>query len=70
MFYSMHFTFNPNGHQQKTGLLKNQLMDITGIKDVQSTGRGPVRVNYDPAKIVPGQMTKTMRGLGLNNYCG
>lgn len=70
MYYSMFFTFNPIGQQQKTGLLKNQLMGITGIKDVQFTGRGQVRVTYDPAKIVRSRLMETLRTLGLEVYGG
>jgi len=69
-YHQMNFTVEGLHDVDKSAALKETLLAMDGVKDVQVRGVDRVSVVYDPDKVVPGQLTAAMRKLGIRTYSG
>jgi len=70
MDYLMHFTVKGLHDTDRTTLMKKKLLAMEGVKDVQITGVNRVSITYDPTKVVPSQLTASMRAVGVRTHTG
>ncbi|MCL6560183.1 MAG: hypothetical protein K6U74_15595 [Firmicutes bacterium] len=70
MFYTINFAVRDLIDNEKREKLREKLMGIQGVKDVQISSRDRVSVTYDPGKVIPSQLTAAMKSVGIKTYKG
>ncbi|OPX88668.1 MAG: hypothetical protein A4E53_01849 [Pelotomaculum sp. PtaB.Bin104] len=69
MDYQMNFTVKGLHNSCIVELLKNDLLKLTGVKEVQ-IGINRLSVIFDASLISPNQITLVMRKLGIKTQSG
>jgi len=70
MDYLMRFTVKGLQDADRAALMKKVLLAMEGVKDVQITGVNQVSIIYDPTKVIPSQLTASMRSAGVRTHSG
>lgn len=69
MDYQMNFSVKGLHNSGIVELLKNDLLKLAGVKEVQ-IGINQLSVVYDAALVSPNQITSVMRKLGIKTQSG